>query len=323
MKAIVITEPGLPGVLQLQERAVPKSGKNQVLIRVYAAGINRPDVAQRKGLYPPPPGASPDIPGLEVAGTIEECGDGELRWKRGDKVCALVSGGGYADFVVAYAEHCLPVPTNWSYAKACSLPETVFTVWHNVFQRGQLKRNESLLVHGGSSGIGITAIQIATALGSTVYATAGTVEKCEACIQLGATKCINYNAEDFEIVFKNDGIDVILDMVGGDYIPKNIRLLNDDGRLIFINAIKGGDAAFKVADIMRRRLTITGSTLRNRNPNFKAMLAKEVERYVWPLLANGKFNAVIYKEFKLAEAALAHTLMESSQHIGKIVLTND
>lgn len=323
MNAIVITQPGPPAVLQLQERPMPEPGLNEVLIRVHAAGINRPDVAQRKGLYPAPPGAPADIPGLEVAGVIEKCGADVQRWQKADHVCALLSGGGYAEYAIANEGHCLPVPNSWSFAQACSLPETVFTVWHNVFQRGRLKSGEKFLIHGGTGGIGITAIQVANALGAHVYATAGTDDKCNACIELGAQKCINYNKEDFEEVLKEEGIDVILDMVGGDYIPKNIRLLNDDGRLVFINAMKGSDSEFSVMDIMRRRLTITGSTLRNREPSFKTSLANEVESHVWPLLANDGFKPVIFKQFKLKEAALAHALMESSEHIGKIILLCD
>ena len=320
MKAVIILHPGTPDVLQIAQRPVPQPSVQQVLIKVKAAGVNRPDVAQRKGQYPPPPGASVDIPGLEVAGVIEQCGESVNRWKPGDAVCALLTGGGYSEFAIAYADHCLPVPSNWSFAEAASLPETVFTVWHNVFQWGHLQRGETLLVHGGISGIGITAIQLAKAFDSKVFVTAGSKEKCEACISLGADQCINYKNEDFEEALKDDGADVILDMIGGDYISKNLRLLKDDGRLVFINAMKGSDAALNVLDIMRRRLTITGSTLRNRNPEFKAQLAAEIEQNVWPLLENRKIKPVIYKEFPLAEASSAHSLMESSEHIGKIVL---
>ncbi|MDQ6812654.1 MAG: NAD(P)H-quinone oxidoreductase [Bacteroidota bacterium] len=323
MKAVVISEAGAPDVLQLQDRPVPAIASTDVLIKVYAAGVNRPDVAQRKGVYPPPPGAPVDVPGLEVAGVIEECSTGVSRWKKGDRVCALLSGGGYAEYAVANASNCLPIPHGWSYADACTLPETIFTVWHNVFQRGGLRSGEKFLVHGGSSGIGITAIQLAKAFGATVFATAGSDEKCAACIHLGADRCIQYKKDDFEEVLKEEGADVILDMIGGDYTPKNIRLLKDGGRLVFINAMKGGDCAFKVSDIMRKRLTITGSTLRNREPAFKAHLAAEVEKNVWPLLESKSFLPVIYKKFPLSEAAAAHALMESNQHIGKIVLTNE
>ncbi|WP_018612635.1 NAD(P)H-quinone oxidoreductase [Segetibacter koreensis] len=322
MKAIVITHPGSADVLQMLERPVPTPLAGEVLIKVMAAGVNRPDVAQRKGSYPAPPGTSADIPGLEVAGIIEQCGELVTRWKPGDSVCALVAGGGYAEYAIANAAHCLPVPTQWSFAEASSLPETVFTVWHNVFQRGRLQSGEHFLVHGGSSGIGITAIQLAKAFGAKVFATAGSEEKCEACILLGADKCINYKEEDFEDALKNEGVDVILDMIGGEYVPKNIRLLKPDGRLVFINAMKGAEAVFNVFDIMGRRLTITGSTLRNREVEFKAQLAVEIEKNVWPLLKSKKIKPVIYREFPLAEASSAHTLMESSKHIGKIVLSN-
>ena len=320
MKAVVITSPGSPGVLQIVQRPVPQPRSEEVLIKVMAAGINRPDVAQRKGSYPAPPGTPADIPGLEVAGIIEQCGESVTRWKPGDKVCALLAGGGYAEYAVAHAEHCLPIPANLSFAKASSLPETMFTVWHNVFQRGRLQSGERFLVHGGSSGIGITAIQLARAFGAKVFTTAGSKEKCEVCISLGADKCINYKNEDFEEALKDEGADVILDIIGGEYIPKNIRLLNPDGRLIFINAMKGAEALFNVIDIMRKRLVVTGSTLRNREAKFKAQLTAEVEKNVWPLLENNKVKPVIYKEFPLAQASEAHALMESSEHIGKIVL---
>lgn len=322
MKAIVILGPGSAEVLQIAERPVPQPLAQQVLIKVMAAGVNRPDVAQRKGNYPAPPGASADIPGLEVAGVIEQCGELVTRWKPGDAVCALLSGGGYAEYAITYADHCLPVPSGWTFVEACTLPETVFTVWHNVFQRGRLQHGEIFLVHGGSGGIGITAIQLVKSFGAKVFTTAGSDEKCKACISLGADKCINYNEEDFEEALKNEGADVILDMIGGDYIAKNIRLLKTDGRLVFINAMKGAEAAFNVFDIMRRRLTITGSTLRNRDPEFKAQLAVDIKKNVWHLLENKKIRPVVYKEFPLAEASSAHQLMESSQHIGKIVLVN-
>ena len=320
MKAIVITESGPPEVLKIHERPIPSFDDYQVLIEVHAAGVNRPDVSQRKGNYPAPPGYPPDIPGLEVAGIIRECGSAVTRWKPGELVCALIGGGGYAEYAVAYEGHCLPISTGWSYAEASSLPETIFTVWHNVFQRGRLSQGEHLLVHGGTSGIGITAIQLARAFGSKVSATAGTKEKCESCLALGAAKCINYNTEDFEEVLKTEGVDVVLDMVGGDYIAKNLRLLKKDGRLVFINSSKGGEGSFNVRDIMQKRLTITGSTLRNREPSFKTALAGEVEKKVWPVIEAGKFRPVIYSEFPLEEAFKAHQLMESSGHIGKIVL---
>lgn len=329
MKAIIIVQPGGPDVLQLQERPMPVPGEGEVLIRVKAAGVNRPDIAQRLGKYPPPPGTPADIPGLEVAGIIEQAGSGVSnqqtingtdRWKTGDAVCALVSGGGYAEYVVAPAGQCLPLPEGLSFAEAASLPETVFTVWHNVFQRGGLQKGEHFLVHGGSGGIGITAIQLAKAFGARVFTTAGNEEKCAACLAIGADRAINYNKEDFEEVLRQEGADVILDMIGGDYIPKNIALLKNDGRLIFINASKGGKAEFDASAIMRRRLTISGSTLRVRDSAFKAALATEIERQVWPLITSGAIRPIIFKEFPLQEASAAHALMESSDHIGKIVL---
>jgi putative PIG3 family NAD(P)H quinone oxidoreductase len=323
MKTIIITKQGPPEVLQIQQRPRPEPKEDEVLINVKAAGINRSDTAQRKGHYPPPPGASPDIPGLEVAGIIESCGAAVTQWKKGDKVCALLAGGGYAEYATVNSRHCLPVPSNLNFAEAGSLPETVFTVWHNVFQRAQLKNGEHFLVHGGSSGIGITAIQLAKLFDAKVFTTAGTDEKCNACISLGAHLCVNYKKEDFEEVLKKDGADVILDMVGGEYISKNIRLLKTDGRLVFIHAMQGSKGTFDAIDVMRRRLTITGSTLRNRDAEFKAQLAADVQRNVWPLIENRKFKPVIYKTFPLEEAAKAHALIESSEHIGKIVLLNE
>ncbi|KAA3439651.1 NAD(P)H-quinone oxidoreductase [Rufibacter hautae] len=321
MKAVVITAPGAPEVLQVQERSTPSPAPGQVLVRVHAAGINRPDVAQRKGNYPPPAGAPVDIPGLEISGIVEACGQGVARWKEGDAVCALLPGGGYAEYAVVDARHCLPVPQGWSFAEAASLPETVFTVWHNVFQRGALQAGETFLVHGGSSGIGITAIQLAKVWGATVYATAGSEEKCRACEELGADRCLNYKTQDFTEELKAEGVDVVLDMIGGEYIPKNLGLLKPDGRLVFINAMQGAQGQFDVRQVMQKRLTITGSTLRPRPADFKAALAAEIEQHVWPLLEAGKFKPVLYQTFDLAEAAQAHALMESSAHIGKIVLT--
>lgn len=320
MKAIVITQPGGPGVLQLQERPVPEPGADEVLIRVKAAGVNRPDLAQRKGHYPAPSGAPADVPGLEVAGIVDRCGRNVTRWKNGDEVCALLAGGGYADYAVAHEGHCLPLPQTLTFEEAASLPETFFTVWHNVFQRGKLQPGENLLVHGGSSGIGVAAIQIATALGAKVYTTAGSAAKCDACVQLGAVMSVNYKTNDFEDALKDIGMDVVLDMVGGDYFEKNLRLLNEEGRLVFINAMKGSQSSISIIEVMRRRLTITGSTLRNREAAFKADVAKEVEHHVWPLLAAGKVKPVVYKVFPLEKAYAAHELMEASQHIGKLVL---
>jgi NADPH2:quinone reductase len=324
MKAVVITQPGAPDVLQIRETDIPKPGAHQVLIKVYAAGINRPDVFQRKGNYPPPPGAPKDIPGLEVSGIIEQTGDFVTDWTIGDRVCALLTGGGYAEYALAYAGHCLPLPQGFDFVQAASLPETVFTVWHNVFQRGALQAGEHFLVHGGSSGIGITAIQLAKAFGAQVFTTAGTDEKCKACEELGADLSINYKKEEFEEVLKSKGVDVILDMVGGSYIPKNMRLLRAEGRLVFINTMDGSKVDnVDFGLIMKNRLTITGSALRNRDPEFKSKLAAEIGQHVWPLLENGKFKAVISHQFPLSDAAQAHTLMEDSGHIGKIILVNN
>jgi NADPH:quinone reductase len=323
MKCIVITQPGGPDVLKIQERDIPVPSGNQVLIEVKAAGVNRPDTFQRKGNYPAPAGAPPDVPGLEIAGIVAGCGPDATRWKPGDAVCALLSGGGYAEFAVAHEDHCLRLPLGWDFVQAASLPETVFTVWHNVFQRGQLKPGEHLLVHGGSSGIGITAIQLAKAFNATVSITAGSAEKCKACLELGADRAINYREADFEEILKAEGVDVILDMVGGDYIQKNTRLLKEDGRLVFINAMKGGKAEFNALDVMRRRLTITGSTLRARDAAFKTSLANAVHEQVWPLVESGKFKPVIYRTFPFEQANKAHELMENGPHIGKIILTNE
>lgn len=320
MKAIVIIAAGEPHVLQIEDRPVPVFKEDEVLIKVYAAGINRPDIMQRLGKYPAPAGYSLDIPGLEVAGEIVSCGKNVKRWRAGDKVCALLGGGAYAEFAVADEHVCLPIPKNCTFSEAASLPETIFTVWHNVFSRGKLVSGENFLVHGGTSGIGITAIQLAKAFGAKVFTTAGSDEKCNACSAFGADKAINYKSQDFENELKEDGVDMILDMIGGDYFNKNMNILKADGRLIFINAMHGKDAKFDIMKLMQKRITISGSTLRSRSISFKAQLASEIENMVWPLIGNGKFKPVIYKEFPLEEACNAHTLMESSKHIGKIVL---
>ncbi|HEY8784060.1 MAG TPA: NAD(P)H-quinone oxidoreductase [Mucilaginibacter sp.] len=325
MKAIVITHPGGPEVLQITERPIPIYSPDEVLIKVEAAGVNRPDVSQRKGNYPPPPGASPDIPGLEIAGAIVETGADVTRWKTGDKVCALVTGGGYAEYCSVPEGQCLPVPGGLTFIEAASLPETFFTVWSNVFDRGNLKAGESLLVHGGSSGIGVAAIQMANALGSTVYVTAGTIEKCRFCEDLGAAKSINYKTEKFAEVIKQltneKGVDVILDMIGGDYTANNLKSLAIEGRLVLINMMMGKDVQVDLSQVMTKRLTITGSTLRSRDTAFKAAIARNLEKTIWPLLASGKIKPVIYKVFPAEKAADAHRLMESSEHIGKIVLS--
>ncbi|WP_201987287.1 NAD(P)H-quinone oxidoreductase [Hymenobacter rubidus] len=320
MKAIVIRQSGGPEVLQIQERPMPQPAAHEVLVQVRAAGVNRPDVLMRQGKYGGVADVAGMVPGLEIVGTITACGAEATRWQPGDAVCALLPAGGYAEYAVVDARHCLPVPPGLSMVEAAALPETVFTVWHNVFQRGALQPGETLLVHGGSSGIGTTAIQLARALGSHVAITAGDDAKCSACLELGADWAINYKTQDFEQVLNEQGVDVILDMIGGDYIAKNLRLLNEDGRLVFVNAMQGGKGEFNAMEVMRRRLSITGSTLRPRSADFKAALAAEVEKNVWPLIAAGKFRPVIYKAFPLAEAAAAHELMESSAHIGKIVL---
>lgn len=321
MKAVIIREPGGPEVLQLAERPIPSVKDDEVLIKVKAAGVNRPDIFQRKGAYPPPPGVPADIPGLEIAGIIIQCGASVTRWVAGDRVCALLGGGGYAELAAVAADHCLPVPEDFTFTEAAALPETIFTVWHNVFQLGRLAAGETFLVHGGSSGIGTIAIQMATVFGARVFTTAGSREKCTSCLSLGAEKCINYREADFETSLKEEGVDVILDMVGGDYISKNIRLLKPGGRLVFINAMKGGKAEVDMYEIMRRRLTITGSTLRPRDREFKALLTADIEKSIWPIVRAGRIKPLIYKTYPLNRADEAHSLMESSGHIGKIILT--
>ena len=324
MTAIEIREPGGPEVLVPASRPLPEPGPGEVLIRVAAAGVNRPDVLQRMGGYPPPPGAS-DIPGLEVAGTIAALGDEVSGLSVGDAVTALVTGGGYAQYCAAPAVQCLPVPKDYDMGRAAALPETFFTVWVNVFQRSALKPGEAFLVHGGTSGIGTTAIQLAKALGSRVFATAGSPEKVKACEDLGAERGINYREEDFVAVVKEatggKGVDVILDMVGGDYIQRDLKALAPDGRLSFIAFLGGPKAEVNFTTVMLKRLTITGSTLRARSVDFKARVAAELKEQVWPLLDSGQVAPVMAAGFPLEEASKAHALMESSSHIGKIVLT--
>ncbi|MGV2289434.1 NAD(P)H-quinone oxidoreductase [Trinickia sp. YCB016] len=332
MNAIEITEFGAPEVLVLGERPMPEPKAGEVLIKVAASGINRPDVFQRKGGYAPPPGAS-DLPGLEVAGEIVGGTIDEKRnpfgLKIGDRVCALLAGGGYAEYASAPLAQCLPVPKGLTDVEAASLPETFFTVWSNVFERAQLGRgeggeNETLLVQGGSSGIGVTAIQIAHALGYRVFATAGSADKCRACEALGADRAINYKSEDFVEVVKsltNDrGVDVILDMVAGSYVPRELTALADGGRLVLIALLGGAKSELNFNEILRRRLTVTGSTLRPRSVDFKAKIAAQLKEHVWPHLEEGRIKPVIYRVFPAAQAAQAHALMESSEHIGKIVL---
>ena len=326
MHAIEISTPGAPDVLRMTQRPVPAAAAGEVLIRVSAAGVNRPDVLQRKGAYAPPAGAS-DIPGLEVSGRIVALGSGVREWKMGDKVCALVSGGGYAEYVNVPAVQCLPVPRGLSLTQAAGLPETFFTVWVNVFQRAALKGDESLLVQGGSSGIGVTAIQLAHAFGHRVFATAGSDEKCRQCEALGAERAINYRNEDFVEVIRQAtdgrGVDVILDMVGGNYVQRELACLANDGRLSLIAFLGGSKADLDMNDILRRRLTITGSTLRPRTVEFKGAVARELREKVWPLIDSGRIRPVIYRTFGLEQASDAHALMETSTHVGKILLTVD
>ncbi|MFS2216690.1 NAD(P)H-quinone oxidoreductase [Telluria sp. Tellsp104] len=323
MRAIEIVQPGGPEVLQPCERPMPELKPGEILIRVHAAGVNRPDVFQRLGQYPVPPGAS-DLPGLEVAGEIVDGDLGDSGFEKGDLVCALVQGGGYAEYCAAPLAQCLPVPQGLTALEAAALPETFFTVWSNVFQRGALGEGETLLVQGGSSGIGTTAIQLAKALGHRVFATAGSADKCRACEDLGAERAINYKTEDFAPIVKEltggKGVDVVLDMVGGDYVAREVSCLADDGRIVIIALLGGAKANVDLGQVLRRRLTITGSTLRPRPVAFKARIARELRERVWPLLAAGQIKPVIYKTFPLEEAAAAHTLMESSAHVGKIML---
>jgi NADPH:quinone reductase len=324
MRAVEISTPGGPEVLKPVERATPSPKSNEVLIKVAAAGVNRPDVAQRAGKYPVPPDAS-DLPGLEVAGEVVAVGDAVKMWKRGDQVCALVHGGGYAQYCVAPEVQALPVPKGLSLVEAASLPETFFTVWSNVYDRAGLKPGESLLVQGGSSGIGVTAIQMAAATGNRVFATAGSDEKCAACVRLGAEKAVNYRTQDFAAEVKaatgGKGVNVILDMVAGDYVPKELKCLADDGRLVFIAFLRGHKTELDVNELMRRRLTVSGSTLRPRKVEFKGYVARNLREKIWPLIDAGRIKPQIYKTFPLDQAAEAHRLMESSQHIGKLVLT--
>lgn len=324
MKAVEISRPGGPEVLVLTERPVPEPGPGEVLIKVSAAGINRPDVFQRAGNYPPPPGAS-DLPGLEVAGEIVGGDPAAGGFTLGDKVCALVAGGGYAEYCVAPALQCLPVPRGFTDIEAAGLPETFFTVWSNVFDRGQLKAGEALLVHGGASGIGTTAIQLAVALGHTVYATAGSDARVKAVEALGAAKGINYRTQDFveemRVLTEGRGVDVILDMVAGDYIGRDLKCLADDGRVVIIALLGGPKGTVDFNQVLRRRLTITGSTLRPRPVGFKAAIAAALQERVWPLLESGELRPVVHATFLLEQAAQAHAMMEAGDHVGKIILT--
>ncbi len=323
MLVVDILNPGGPEVLRTQPRSLPRPAATEVLIKVEAAGVNRPDVAQREGRYPPPPGA-PDVPGLEVAGRIVSVGAAVKRWHPGDAVCALVAGGGYAEYCVAPAVQCLPIPAGFDMVQAAALPETFFTVWHNVFQRGRLQAGEWLLVHGGASGIGTTAIQLASAFGAHVITTVGGPEKIGPVTKLGATRAIDHRSEDFVAAVKEvtqgRGVDVVLDMVGGSYIQRNIEALAVDGRLVQIAFLQGAKLEVSLLPVMTKRLTITGSTLRPRTVEAKGQMAGELEAKVWPLLASGRVKPVIHATFPLSDAEGAHRMMESSRHIGKIVL---
>jgi NADPH:quinone reductase len=324
MKAVEISRSGGPDVLLACQRPLPAPAAGEVLVAVEAAGVNRPDVLQRQGSYAPPPGAS-DLPGLEIAGRIAALGQGTSDWRVGDAVCALVSGGGYAEYCAVPAPQCLPLPKAFDMVRAAAIPETYFTVWANVFDRGRLKAGEAFLVHGGSSGIGTTAIQLAHAFGARVFATAGDAEKCAACRRLGADVAIDYRREDFvDVVSKatdGRGVDVILDMVGGDYIARNLKILALEGRLVQIAFLKGSSAELNLLHLMLKRQTLTGSTLRPRTVAEKGSIARALHANVWPLLESGRVAPVIHATFPLARAADAHRLMESSAHIGKIVLT--
>lgn len=332
MKAVVITRPGGPEVLVLKELPQPLPRAGEVLIRVHAAGLNRSDIYSRKGSY----GAlrENEIPGLEIAGVVEAVGPAAgtgaetsshapaaTRWRPGDRVCALIAGGGYAEYACVDARSCLPLPDGFSFEQAASLPETVFTVWFNVFRQAALQPGERFLVHGGSSGIGVTAIQMGAAYGARVYTTAGSEDKCRFCLDLGAVGAVNYRERDFEAVLGVDSIDVILDMVGGDYTPKNLRVLADKGRLVFINAMQGARTTINIADIMRKSLVVTGSMLKPQSPDVKAGLAADIEKTVWPWIAQGKIRTVIDQTFPLEEAAQAQQRMETGEHMGKIILT--
>ncbi len=323
MLCIEIRTPGGPDVLTPAERPDPVPGDAEVLIRVAAAGVNRPDVLQRLGGYPPPPGAS-DVPGLEVSGVVEELGDGVTRLRRGDRVCALVPGGGYATLCVAPEVQCLPVPPALGLREAAAVPETFFTVWNNVFERGRLQPGETLLVHGGTSGIGTTAIQLAAATGARVIVTAGSDDKCAACLQLGASRAINYRTSDFvaEVLAATGGagVDVVLDIIGAPYLQQNLSVLALEGRLVQVGLMGGASATLDMGQLVRRRLTLTGSTLRPRSVEEKGRIASALRRHVWPLLENGTVKPVVFAEFPLDQAADAHRLMESNRHIGKIVL---
>jgi NADPH2:quinone reductase len=324
MRAVEISRPGGPEVLKVADLPKPAPQPNEILVKVAAAGVNRPDLLQRAGHYPVPADASP-LPGLEIAGEVAELGNAVKLWKRGDKVCALANGGGYAEVCAVPETQALPIPRGLSMVEAASLPETFFTVWGNVYDRGRLAPGETLLVQGGSSGIGVTAIQMAAATGNRVFATAGSDEKVAACVRLGAEKAFNYKTQDWVAEVRaatgGKGVNVILDMVGGDYVPRELKCLAEEGRLVFIAYLRGPKTELDIDALMRRRLTITGSTLRPRSSEFKGYLARNLREKIWPLIEAGRIKPQVFKTFPLEQAAEAHRLMESSQHIGKIVLT--
>jgi putative PIG3 family NAD(P)H quinone oxidoreductase len=321
MKAVIITQPGGPEVLQVQDRDDPKPVGDEVLIAIKASGLNRADIIQRQGNYAAPSGVPADIPGLEVAGIVNACGPGVAQWKPGDKVCALIAGGGYAQYVLAREGQCLPIPPNSDFTQAAALPEALSTVWSNVFQRGALKAGENFLVHGGNSGIGTAAIQLAKAFGATVYTTVGTEEKGAICLRLGAHRFINYKTQDFGEELKETGIDVILDMIGGDYLQRNIRILRPEGRLVYINAVAGNTPGINLHQVMARRLTITGSTLRGRDYPWRKALSAELYKNIWPLLDTGAYKPLIFETLPYTQAPQAHRLMDSGRHTGKIILS--
>jgi len=324
MRVVEVSKPGAPEVLRVADLPRPAPRPNEIVVKVAAAGVNRPDVLQRMGHYPVPPDASP-LPGLEIAGEVAELGAAVKLWQRGDKVCALVNGGGYAEYCAVPETQALPIPRGLSATEAASLPETCFTVWANVYDRGRFAPGETLLVQGGTSGIGVTAIQMAAATGNRVFATAGSDEKVAACVRLGAEKAFNYKTQDWVAEVRaatgGKGVDVILDMVGGDYVPRELKCLAEEGRLVFIAYLRGARSELDIDAVMRKRLTVTGSTLRPRSTEFKGTLARHLREKIWPLIEAGRIRPQVYKTFPLAEAAEAHRLMESSQHIGKIVLT--
>jgi putative PIG3 family NAD(P)H quinone oxidoreductase len=321
MKAVIITEPGGPEVLEVHDVEMPQLGELEVLVEVKAAGVNRPDVFQRKGNYPAPAGVDPRIPGLEIAGTIVAKGKDVVDWHIGDRVCALVAGGGYAAYAKVYQGHCLPIPDHLDFAEAASLPETIFTVWDNVFRRGKLQAGEHFLVHGGAGGIGSTAIQLGALFGAAVYTTVSSPEKAAFCESLGAIKAINYKNEDFQEQLMPLGIDVILDSIGGSYFEKNINLLSPDGRLVYINAMERAKVELNLLKLMQKRIVLTGSTLRARDREFKQTLRDDIWSQVWPKLSAGEFKPTIYRILPFAEASEAHRMMEDSSLLGKIVLS--